>query len=205
MTTSERPGDASAEPRPSQRPKDELLDHEYDGIREYDNPLPRWWVWTFTGSIVFSIGYFFHYHISGNGTSIAEAYAAEMAEARQAAAKQAAAQPVTEQGLEKFMQDEAMMGDARAIFEQRCKICHGDHAQGLIGPNLTDGYWIHGKGTLLDIYNVINQGVPEKGMPPWGLQLSPTQVRMMAAFVGTLRGKNLPGKAPEGNPVTPPP
>ena len=59
-------------------------------------------------------------------------------------------------------------------FTQRCVPCHGDHAQGVIGPNLTDDYWIHGNGTLMDIYKtVVNGGVADKGMPTWGKQLKP--------------------------------
>src|SRR6185369_15297417 len=63
---------SSAPPRPAPGAPAEapVLDHEYDGIREYDNPLPRWWVWMWAGSFFFSVGYFFHYHESHNGTSV---------------------------------------------------------------------------------------------------------------------------------------
>lgn len=180
---------------------DQLLDHEYDGIREYDNPLPRWWKTIFWGSFVFSIGYFFHYHLSGNGQSVAAAYEAEMREAREAEAKANLAQPVSEESLGKLMADPALMTDAKALFTQKCAACHGDKAQGLIGPNLTDNAWIHGQGTLTDIFGVVNEGVLAKGMPAWGRQLSPIEVRKLVAFVGTQRGKAVPGKAPEGNVV----
>ena len=74
----------------------------------------------------------------------------------------------------------------------------GEQGQGVIGPKLTDEAWIHGTGELLHIYKTVSDGVPAKGMPSWRMQLSAVQVRELAAFVGTLRGKNLPGKAPEG-------
>jgi cytochrome c oxidase cbb3-type subunit III len=184
------PSDASAQ--------DQLLDHEYDGIREYDNPLPRWWVWIFAGTFWFSIAYFFHYHLSHNGESVAAAYEVDMREARELQAKASLAQPVSEESLGKLMADAALMKDAQALFGLRCGPCHGANAEGVIGPNLTDSAWIHGQGTLTDIYAVIDQGVLAKGMPAWGKQLSPIEVRKLTAYVGTQRGKSVPGKAPEG-------
>jgi cytochrome c oxidase cbb3-type subunit III len=178
--------------------QDQLLDHEYDGIREYDNPLPRWWVWIFAGSFWFSIAYFFHYHLSHNGESVAAAYEVDMREARELQAKASLAQPVSEESLGKLMADAALMKDAQALFGLRCGPCHGANAEGVIGPNLTDSAWIHGQGTLTDIYAVIDQGVLAKGMPAWGKQLSPIEVRKLTAYVGTQRGKSVPGKAPEG-------
>lgn len=194
--------DGSQAPEPSasadSSTRDQLLDHEYDGIREYDNPLPRWWVWIFAGSFWFSIAYFFHYHLSHNGQSVAAAYDADMQEARELQAKASLAQPVNEESLGKLMADAALMKDAKALFGLRCAPCHGANAEGLIGPNLTDSAWLHGQGTLTDIFGVIDQGVLAKGMPAWGKQLSPIEVRKLAAYVGTQRGKSVPGKAAEG-------
>lgn len=192
--------DGSTEARPSTSApgQDELLDHEYDGIREYDNPLPRWWVWIFAGSFWFSIAYFFHYHVSQNGQSVAASYDADVAEARENQAKASLAEPVSEESLGKLMADAALMNDAKALFGLRCMPCHGDRGQGSIGPNLTDSAWIHGTGQLSEIFGVIDQGVLAKGMPAWSKQLSPIEVRKLAAFVGTQRGKNVMGKAPEG-------
>jgi len=184
--------------------QDQLLDHEYDGIREYDNPLPRWWVWMWAGSAVFSFAYFFHYHLSGNGQSVAAAYEADMQEARENEAKATLAQPVSEDSLSKLMSDTALMGDAKGLFALRCAPCHGDQGQGVIGPNLTDNAWIHGSGSLTDIYGVVKDGVLSKGMPAWGKQLSPIEVRKLAAFVGTKRGTAVPGKPPEGTVVAGP-
>lgn len=210
MTTSVAPPQAlpenAAEHAKSAEPKleahgPELLDHEYDGIREYDNPLPGWWVYTFWATFVFSVGYLFHYHVSENGESVAKAYESDMATAREERAKQALGQKVTEEGLAKLSQDPALMADAEVIFAQRCVMCHGARGEGGIGPNLTDGSFIHGSGSLLDIYETVNNGVPAKGMPAWSLQLTPMQVSELAALVGTFQGKNLPGKAPEGTPI----
>jgi cytochrome c oxidase cbb3-type subunit III len=178
--------------------QDQLLDHEYDGIREYDNPLPRWWVWIFAGSFWFSVAYFFHYHLSGNGQSVSAAYEADVAEAREQQAKTSLAEPVSEESLSKLMADGPLMNDTKGLFALRCAPCHGDRAQGVIGPNLTDNAWLHGSGALPEIFSVINDGVLAKGMPAWGKQLSPIEVRKLAAYVGTQRGKAIVGKAPEG-------
>jgi cytochrome c oxidase cbb3-type subunit III len=86
----------------------------------------------------------------------------------------------------------------------RCAQCHAEDGRGNIGPNLTDHYWIHGQGKLLDIYEVVHDGVPAKGMPAWSRQLSPAELAKVTAFVGSIRGKNLPGKGPEGAKVDAP-
>lgn len=208
MTISVSPNDASSPASSSataETPKARearVLDHEYDGIREYDNPMPGWWVKIFWGSFFFAIAYLFHYHLSGQGVSVHDAYESEMASVRAEQARRALAESVTEDGLKKLMLDGKMMAEAKAIFAQRCTPCHGEHAQGVIGPNLTDGYWLHG-GTLMEIHHTVSEGVAAKGMPAWKMQLSPTQVRELAAFVGSLRNTNVPGKAPEGVLVSP--
>ena len=192
MSVSSAPS-AGAEPPPTA----DLLDHEYDGIREYDNPLPGWWVFGFWASFFFAIGYIVFY-AAGRGLSVAEDYEQDMAQARAVQARRSLGEKVSEPGLITLMQNPALMKDAKAVFTQRCTPCHGEHGQGVIGPNLTDAYWIHGHGSLLDIHHTVSEGVPEKGMPAWKMQLSPLEVRELAAYVGSIRGRNLPGKAPEG-------
>lgn len=178
---------------------DPLLTHEYDGILEYDNPMPKWWVWTFWGTFFFSVGYFIHYHITGNGESVAVAYETELSVAREKEAQQAMGSEVTEESLSKLMLNGAMMSDASKLFVQRCGQCHGNQGEGLIGPNLTDNYWLYGDASLMSIYNVVSEGVQTKGMPPWKKQLRPIELGKVTAFVGTLRGTNIAGpKAAEG-------
>ncbi len=206
MTTSDFPEVAAPDAvssEPKAKPAADLLDHQYDGIREYDNPLPGWWVWSFWGSFFFAIAYSFHYFV-GNGVSVHDSYEQEMAVVRAEQAKRALAESVSESGLEKLTADGALMADAKALFGQRCTPCHGDRAQGVIGPNLTDAYWLHGDGSLLAIHHTVSEGVPEKGMPSWKMQLTLAQVRELAAFVGTLRGSNVAGKAPQGELVKAP-
>lgn len=183
---------------------DPLTDHEYDGILEYDNPLPRWWVWIFWGSIFFSFGYYFHYHVSAQGASVAAIYDEEMREHRELLAKAAMGSGVSEEGLAKLMKEDSLMADAAVIFRAKCAQCHEPDGSGKIGPNLTDAHWIHGDGSLMKIYENVDVGVTAKGMPAWGRQLSPIELQKVVAFVGTLRNKNLPGKKPEGKKVDPP-
>jgi cytochrome c oxidase cbb3-type subunit III len=191
---SKPPEDPATEP--------DLLDHEYDGIREYDNPLPGWWVWIFWASVHFSFAYFVWYHVLPNGTSVADAYASDMAEFREWLAMKDMGEKMTEDGLAALMTNESVMGDARGVFAARCAQCHAENGEGKIGPNLTDAFWLHGNGRLMDIYDVVHDGVPAKGMPAWSRQLTPMELGKVVAFVGTLRGKNLPGKAPEGREVS---
>jgi cytochrome c oxidase cbb3-type subunit 3 len=178
--------------------EDKLLHHEYDGIREYDNPLPGWWKTVWFLSFLFSIGYFVHYHLTGNGSSVEQDYTVEMSAAREERAKALVGTKVTPEGLEKLMADPALMGDASRVFVERCAPCHADRGQGLIGPNLTDQYWLHGSGKLMDIYELVDQGVPDKGMPAWGTQLNPAEVQKLAALVGSWRALDVPGKSPQG-------
>ena len=165
--------------------------HDYDGIREYDNRLPNWWLATLFISIVFGYGYFFYYHVFDGG-SLAATYAAEAAEA---ASHQAG--PVDDVTILALAGSTLMQEKAAPLFQAQCVACHGPNGEGKIGPNLTDKFWIHG-GKPTEIYNTISKGVVSKGMLAWGPILGDEKVRMMAAYITTLKGKNLPGKAPEG-------
>ena len=179
--------------------RDRLLPHTQDGIEEYDNPLPGWWVWIFWATIVFSLGYWAYYQL-GPGPSIVAQYEAEeeLAERRQ---PKAVASAVTDASLSALEKDAAAMAKAKEIFATRCAPCHGDRGQGIVGPNLADEYWLHG-GRLTEVYETISEGVPEKGMVPWKTQFSPADIAAMTAYVGTLRGTRPPNpKPPEGQKV----
>ena len=202
--TNSEASSSSASKTSSKSPyEDSLLEHAYDGIKEYDNPLPRWWVNMFWLSFAFALLYFFHYQLSGKGTSVEEAYAQDVAAFEAVEAKRALKETVSEASLAKLAANSTAVAGGREVFGAQCKACHSDKGQGLIGPNLTDDHWIHGQGMLMDIYQSINQGVLAKGMPAWGRQLSPTQLRQVVAFVASIRDTNVPGKAPEGTRVDP--
>jgi cytochrome c oxidase cbb3-type subunit 3 len=183
-------------PKDHRNDNDLLLRHEYDGIQEFDNPMPRWWIWIFWGSFYFSLGYFIHYHMTGNGESVAVAYDTELSLAREKEAMAAMGGEVTEDSLAKLMNNGVMVADAAKLFTQRCAQCHGAKGEGLIGPNLTDNYWLHGNATLMSIYSVVSDGVQTKGMPPWKKQLRPIELGKVTAYVGSLRGTNVPGPKP---------
>lgn len=179
---------------------DQLLDHQYDGIQEFDNPMPRWWVWIFWGSFWFSLAYLFHYW-AGNGVSVATSYDEEVKVVSAQRAKEAAKQTVSEETLSQMMADPATVQAGAAVFQSKCVACHLEKGQGLIGPNLTDSHWILGQGTLMDIYKTVSEGSLVKGMPAWNRQLKPEELRAVVTFVGSIRGTNLEGKAPEGEPI----
>ncbi|HTM19733.1 MAG TPA: cbb3-type cytochrome c oxidase N-terminal domain-containing protein [Kofleriaceae bacterium] len=181
------------------------MEHDVDGIREYDNPLPFWWTGIFVASVVWAVGYFIWFHGGGPGKTPAQEYTAARAdwEARRAAADQAAAASVTEESLAALASDPTTIEKGRGVFTTRCVTCHAEGGKGLVGPNLTDDNQIHGT-TRMDLYRTVYDGVPIKGMLSWGPQLPPDEITAVVAFVSTLRGTHAPGgKAPEGDPVKP--
>lgn len=176
-----------------------LLEHTYDGIQEYDNPMPRWWKITFWATAIFGFGYWLHYHWGGDGVSVAQAYAQEMrAVAASEAARALESDEVTEESLAALLKDPAQLEIGQKKYAAVCAACHAAQGEGLIGPNLTDLYSLHGEGKLMDIYKVVSDGVVDKGMPAWARTMSSAELKGVVAYVGSLRGKNLPGKEPQG-------
>jgi cytochrome c oxidase cbb3-type subunit III len=182
-------------------PADPLTGHEYDGIAEYDNPMPTWWRRIFWATFFFSIGYYVHYQLTGNGASVEQTYAVEMQEHRERLAAAALGQQIDEPALARLMADPLMMKDAASIYKLRCVQCHADRGQGNIGPNLTDDHWLYGSASLMELFEIIGNGRPQKGMPNWSKTLRPVEVAQVAAFVGTLRNTNVPGRPPRGTRV----
>jgi cytochrome c oxidase cbb3-type subunit III len=178
-----------------------LLNHDYDGIQELDHPLPSWWLGILYVSIVFSV-FYAGYYMTGIGPTLREELevAMEKIEANKA---QASAQGGSADEMENIilanLQNPDKIKNGLAVYTGKCAACHGDQGQGLIGPNLTDDYWMYGKGTLTDIAILIRDGIPEKGMPPWGGILSPDELHDVTAYIRTLHGTNPPGgKEPQG-------
>lgn len=173
--------------------------HEYDGIEEYDNHLPNWWLITLYGAIVFAVFYWFHYEVLHTGPSLAQSYETSVAADRRAAADRARrAGAMTDDALLALSRDPATVQVGRGVFAQNCVACHAANGGGGIGPNLTDGAWIHG-GRPTVILRTVNEGVLAKGMPAWGPQLGLDRVQSVVAYVLTLRDTNVPGgKAPQG-------
>lgn len=182
---------------------DSLRAHSFDGIQEFDNKLPNWWLWILYGSIVFSLAYWVFFHTLHVGKLPRERFAQEMVAAQEAQLARMKAGGITDDSLALEATIPAKVAEGRKIFEQYCVVCHGDQGQGLVGPNLTDDYWLHGPKPM-DHYKVVTEGVPAKGMAAWGNQLGPARVEAAVVYVLSIHGKNLPGKAPEGVPATGP-
>lgn len=181
--------------------EDHLLEHSYDGIQEYDNPLPRWWLAIFWATIVFAPLYILFFHF-GPGMLAVERYdQAMMIAAEQQMAAILAMGEIDESMLVGLMADESMMNGGKKVFTAKCATCHGMFGEGGIGPNLTDDYWLHGP-QLMDIYQTVREGVPEKGMLAWERQLRPAELLAVSAHVGSLLGSAPPNaKAPQGEQV----
>jgi cytochrome c oxidase cbb3-type subunit 3 len=180
-----------------------LMHHEYDGIQEYDNPLPGWWKWIFVGTILFAVVYFVWYHLGGPGVSETDAYKAEVAAHFAEMSKRGGQVKVTEEVLAGLLQNKELIASTTQLYKAKCAQCHGQKGEGGIGPNMTDDYYIHG-GKLMDLYTVIDKGVPAKGMLAWGKLLKPGELMNLTAYMASLRGTNPPNqKAPQGEKVTP--
>ena len=178
-----------------------LLDHSYDGIQEYDNPLPRWWLALFWITIIFTPLYILYFHFGG-GMLATERYDAEMIAFYDKQAEQLLALgEISETMLADLTADPSMMNGGEKIFRSKCATCHGMFGEGGIGPNLTDEYWLHGS-QLMDVYATVRDGVTAKGMLAWERQLRPAELMAVSAYAGTLLGTDPPNaKPPQGERV----
>jgi cytochrome c oxidase cbb3-type subunit 3 len=185
--------------RPLEEENEILITHDYDGIQELDNPIPAWFMYLFYGSIVFGIGYLLNYHVFKTAPLQYAEYKTEMAQADLAkkAFLSKAANRVDENTV-KLVHDPAVIASGQTIFKTTCAACHGDHAQGNVGPNLTDDYWLHG-GKIGDLFKTIKYGVLSKGMPTWEKHLTPKQISDVANYIKSLHGTKPAGaKEPQG-------
>ncbi len=155
--------------------RDQVLGHadEADGIEEYDNPLPDWWLGLFVGTVIWAGIYTVHYHVIAHRSQV-KGLAAEMADARTRWPQAVAPAHVT------LSRDAIEAGEG--IFKANCAGCHGDDMRGKIGPNLLDSSWIHG-GKPEEIVHTITAGVPDKGMLTWGPILGAEKINEVAAYV----------------------
>ncbi|MBL8922574.1 MAG: c-type cytochrome [Myxococcaceae bacterium] len=170
---------------------------KYDDILEEDNHLPNWWLAILFGTIVFGFGYWIAYHTTDTFKSPPEEYQADVEALKKA---RAAANPTSEDALVALAANTESVTEGQKVYATTCASCHGPNGEGLVGPNLTDKFWIHGN-TGTDILKAVNEGFPDKGMPAWGAVIGDTKARNVTAYVLSIRGKNLPGKEPQGNPV----
>jgi cytochrome c oxidase cbb3-type subunit 3 len=173
--------------------------HTFDGIEEFDNRLPNWWLWTFYLACIFSVGYWIHYHTLRTGPSSQQEYLQEQAVAAALEEQRAANSPITEESLQSLAKNPVIVEEGRKIFQDatKCALCHKADGGGSIGPNLTDDMWVYG-GTAMDIYTTILKGRPGGMLPheAFGTQF----VQRATAYVLSIQNTNVPGgKAPEAN------
>jgi len=174
-----------------------ILNHNYDNIQEYDNPLPGWWLVTFFATIIFSFNYFIHYTWGGGQTQTQE-----LAQHLDSLPK-SQQKSWQEQDLIAQLTAEEVKMNGKMVYSAKCSSCHGQEGQGMIGPNLTDRFWIHGQGLRKDIIEVIAKGVVEKGMPAWDGMISENELLAVTGYVYSLQGQNPPNpKEPQGQEIT---
>lgn len=148
----------------------ETTGHEWDGIQEYNNPLPRWWLWTFYVTVIWAIGYWIvmpawplvsSYTEGLFGYTSRKAVMAELSEAKTAQSKYL--ERIRSSSLEKIRSDRELLAFAlaggRSAFMVNCSQCHGSGAAGFKGyPNLNDDDWLWG-GSLKSIHDTIKHGI----------------------------------------------
>lgn len=203
-TETKPPGDDGA------IPNDPLTDHSYDGIQEFDNPMPGWWKMLFLLSILWSIGYWIYYEngITPNRSIIAAYDRAFAANLRQQFAEIGDLQPTRETIL-RFSDDPKWLKVGQAVFQTNCTSCHGTKAEGRVGPNLTDEKWKNVK-KVEDIAKVINNGAAGNAMPAWQNKLHPNEVVLLSSYLLSLQGsvpsgagmKAIPGEIHEISDLT---
>jgi cytochrome c oxidase cbb3-type subunit III len=153
--------------------------HEADGIEEYDNPLPDWWIGLFWLTIIWAVGYTVHYH-----------FIAQHSQEKELAAEIASASirwPASD-ALVEFVVTPELAAQGKELYNTSCAGCHGLQGEGGIGPSFLDGEWVHG-GTPAEILRSVAEGIPARGMPAWGPILGPERTRQVAAYVVELGGE----------------
>ena len=174
------------------------LDEDHDGIKELDNRIPPWFNYLFGGTILFAAVYFLNYHVWQSSPLPLAEYTEEVNAADLSRRIRMASEGTINEDELVALRDDASITAGRERFLKNCITCHGTHGEGIVGPNLTDEYWIHGGG-IKNVYTTIKNGVPEKGMISWKLVFTPKEIQQIASFVLTLQGTNPPnGKKPEG-------
>lgn len=182
-----------------------LLEHNYDGIQEFDNPTPGWWHLIFIGSVIFSALYVPMFHLGGNLPDIHDRYERDVTAYYEGLFSEVGTLNRDEEAILEIMHApdfEKFQPVAKAVFLSNCAACHGSDASGGTGPNLTDEAYLN-IDELEDFIDVLSNGAANGAMPGWEGRLHPNHIPLLAGYVANLRGKDIPGKAPEGD--VPPP
>jgi len=179
------------------------LGHDYDGIRELDNPMPPWWLAGFFISIVFAVVYMFHFHVLGTGDLQEVEYAKVMERENKKVQEYLKAQAMdVDENNATLMIDRADLRNGKALFINNCAVCHTENGSGAVGPNLTDNYWIYGND-IKDIFKVIKKGAPN-GMPEHQSKFNPIEIQQVSSYVLSFEEvtEAQGGKEPQGELMT---
>jgi len=173
-----------------------IKDHDYDGIRELDNDLPPWWKWLFYITIAFSVIYFIRLFVFNADDLVQDREFAIEMEGFKASQPEKVADVNFNVVL---LEDATSLANGEATWTKICAVCHLPDGGGLVGPNMTDNFWIHGN-TVEELYNISTVGVIEKGMLPYKDQLSNQERLEVVSFILTEIHGSTPAtpKAPEG-------
>ncbi len=166
-----------------------LRDHEYDGIQEYDQHLPNWWLFTFYIMVAFFVVYWLAFFTLGAMPSNIDTIERKLAVIDEAR-KEAMLAMLNDDGLWEMSRDEAIVAEGRKIYQTNCMACHGMNLGGksegpqYVGEPLNDNEWKYGANPVA-VYNLVHNGSPDltKGMPPWGPMLGPQRVAQVVSFV----------------------
>ena len=189
---------------PENAPDDPLTGHDYDGIQEYDNPLPGWWKWMFVASILFAPPYFFYYHNGTAGRSQTDRYDRELAANLKLQFGALKDLQLDRASVVKYLYEPSWLQVGKSVFQANCVSCHAKDGGGLVGPNLTDESYKNIKD-IGDILNVLQNGANAGAMPAWQNRLMKEEIVMVSSYVASLRGTtpSTEPKAPEGRPIPP--
>ncbi|CUB03996.1 cytochrome-c oxidase, cbb3-type subunit III [Marinomonas fungiae] len=175
----------------------QTVGHEFDGIEEYDNPLPRWWYWMYVLTVVFALGYLALYPGLGNfkgmlGWSQESAYDREVAKAEAEFGPMFA--QFSQTPIEELAQNDQAMRIGQRLFANNCAQCHGSAATGGYGfPNLTDNDWLYGGDAAAISQTILNGRMA--AMPAWGPMLGEDGVHNVAQYVLSLSGRETDAQA----------
>lgn len=165
-----------------------ILDHNYDGIRELDNNLPPWWIYSFYISIIFAVVYMVRYHVLDADNQFVE-YEIEYAEANKAIEEyKKTAKGLVDFNTVELLTETADLNAGKKIFETNCVACHMADGGGGIGPNLTDDHWILGGG-IKNVFKTVSEGGRSgKGMIAWKQSLKPLEIAQVSSYVLQFQG-----------------
>lgn len=187
--------------KPIEEEHEIILDHNYDGIKELDNNLPPWWLWSFYISIVFAAIYLVRFHVIGTADLAADELEKEYAQAKiEIEEYKKTAKNLVDVNTVTLLTDASDLKAGQSIFNANCVACHMADGGGGIGPNLTDNHWILGGG-IKNVFHTISEGGRSgKGMISWKSDLKPIEMAQVASYVLSLQGTTPANpKDPEGD------